>query len=284
MTHLERYVLPIIQSHLTEQEKAYLTKVFDRFDGFPNLEQMWALMDEPWIELECNPLYMDERITAYYQHPVWMLNGLFIEQHAESLENRRIFTDWIVQQAPSRIADFGGGFGGLARFVGEALPNSQVEVIDPHPHPAAIAMAASTPNVRFVSELRGSYDLLVATDVFEHVPDPLGLVAETAGYLHADGQYLMANCFQPVIRCHLPQLFHFHFAWDAAMRAMGFQINERVRYGRSYRQLNSSLDVDAAHKVGDCAKQLYMFIRHLPRGKKTIGELLMRGFCRKNPV
>ena len=170
MTEIDTFVPARILQHLTTAEKEYLEGVFDRFGGYPELEQVWSLMDEPWVELGCDPLNMDERVTAYYQHPVWLLNGLFVERHELSLDNRRRFTQWIVAQAPQRVADFGGGFGGLARFIGEALPNAQVEVVDPHPHPAAIALAADTPNVRFVPELTGEYDILIATDVFEHVP------------------------------------------------------------------------------------------------------------------
>lgn len=234
VTDLTTLVPPLVIHHLTAEEKAYLSQVFSRFNGYPSLEDVWQLMDEQWLAFGCDAETIDERVTAFYRHPVWMLNGLFIEQHAQSLENRRLFTNWVKQQRPVRLADFGGGFGGLARFIGQALPDSEVEVIEPHPHPAAIALAESTHNVRFVSELSGEYDLLIATDVFEHVPDPIGLAAETAAYLRHGGQYLIANCFQPVIRCHLPQLFHFNIAWDPAMRAMGLEPSETVQYGRVY--------------------------------------------------
>ena len=51
--------------------------VFDRFDDFPTLEQLWLLMDEVWVELDCDQKIIDERIDKYYSHPVWLLNGLF---------------------------------------------------------------------------------------------------------------------------------------------------------------------------------------------------------------
>lgn len=273
------FVSSMIFQNLRSDEIDYLDSVFEKFNGYPSLRQVWELMDEQWIEHGCDPEQMDERVTAFYKHPVWMLNGLFIEQDAQSLENRRVFTDWVAQQRPARIADFGGGFGGLARFIGEALPDAQVEVVDPHPHPAAIAVAASTPNVRFVPELNGEYDLLIATDVFEHVPDPIGLTAETAEHLREGGQYLIANCFQPVILCHLPQLFYFNAAWDPAMEAMGLQPNERVSYGRVYRR-QGGFDVAAARKIAECGRKLYSLIQWLPRGRARIGRLVMNWFCR----
>ena len=35
----------------------------------------------------------------------------FTEQHKQSLENRRVFTEWIENQKLNRIAEIGGGFG-----------------------------------------------------------------------------------------------------------------------------------------------------------------------------
>lgn len=275
MTELNAYLRADVLIHLTEEERDYLASVFKRFGGYPRLEQLWLLMDETWEAFCCDPNRMDERVTAFYRHPVWLLNGLFIEQDSRSLAHRHAFTKWIVQQAPKRVADFGGGFGGLARLVGQALPNAQVEVVEPYPHPAAVALAANTPNVRYVPELAGEYDLLTATDVFEHVPDPLGLCAHTAAHLKVNGQYLIANCFQPVIKCHLPQLFYFAYSWEAAMKTMGLIAVGRVRYGHAYRR-QGELDLAAARRVGKTAQRLYHWLRYLPRGRARVGNLAMK--------
>lgn len=278
MIELNKLVPTVVLQNLSLTEIDYLKETFERFDGYPDLEQIWALMDEPWVELGCDPLNVDDRVSAYYEHPVWMLNGLFIEQHSESLKYRQQFAKWVVEQSPKRVADFGGGFGGLARFVGEALPDTQVEVIDPYPHPAAIALAADTPNVSFVPELSGHYDILIATDVFEHVSDPIKLAAETASHLPVGGQYLIANCFAPVILCHLPQLFHFNISWNGVMQAMGLVPTKKVAYGRSYRR-QGKLDMIAARKKADCGRKLFPWVSWLPRGQRTAGRIIMRIFC-----
>jgi hypothetical protein len=266
-----------VLAHLTEDELYYLTEVFKRFGGYPSIEEIWRLMDEPWFALGCNPMQFDERIRAFYLHPVWVLNGLFIEQDTDSLAHRRVFTDWVVKQAPARVADFGGGFGGLARLIGKALPKAEVDVVEPHPRPVAVAMAADTPNVRFLPSLSGEYDLLIATDVFEHVPDPLGLCADTAAHLKVGGQYLIANCFAPIIQCHLPQHFYLEFGWDAALNALGMEPCERVRYGRAYRR-TGMLDLVAARKTGELARRMYRFLRYLPRGRTRLGSIAMKLF------
>jgi SAM-dependent methyltransferase len=272
MTDLTKWIPAEELALITPQEQAWLLGVFERFGGYPALEQVWAVMDEPWRALGCDPEVMDERIGAYYSHPVWLLNGLFIEQHEQSIRNREGFRDWVVKQSPKRVAEFGGGFGGLARMIGEAMPSVEVEVIEPHPHPVAIARAEKTRNVRYCNELSGEYDIIIATDVFEHVPDPLQLVAETAWYLPVGGKFLIANCFYPVIRCHLPQLFHFRYTWDHALKAMGLDSAEQVVYGGSFVR-QGVLRLNLALTVEQRSRALWNVTQYLPG---RVGRLLTR--------
>lgn len=257
---ISEHELPLIK----HEEKEWLSQVFKQFNGYPNLEELWALMDQPWNEIGCDSSTMDSRVGDYYAHPVWLLNGLFIEQHRESLKNRVNFSQWVVDQKPKRIAEFGGGFGSLARMIGAALPEATVEVIEPHPHSIAIARAQKTNNVTYQSKFDGEYDIVVATDVFEHVPDPLLLVEETAGHLREGGKYLIANCFYPVIQCHLPQHFHFRYSWDTALCAMGWKAMEKVEYGRAYQRPNK-LNLANAREVERRSKQFWEVAQYLPQ-------------------
>ena len=152
-----------------------------------------------------------------------------------------------------------------------------MEVVEPHPHPEAIALAADTPNVRFVPELTGDYDLLIATDVFEHVPDPIALAASTASHIPIGGRYLIANCFAPVIACHLPQLFHLSIGWDQAMREMGLQPLEKVKYGRAFGR-TGELDEEAARRSEELAQRVYPWVQFLPKGRSRAGQALMKLF------
>jgi SAM-dependent methyltransferase len=244
---------------------AWLTKTFEGLGWrYPTLEELWALMDEPWHDLKCDPDVMDDRISQYYRHPVWLLNGLFIEQHDQSLENRRQFSAWVANQAPKRVADYGGGYGTLARMIGVTNQDTQVDVIEPHPHPAAISLAKTSPNVRYQPSLSGEYDILIATDVFEHVPDPLALVTDAAQHLKPGGHFLIANCFYPVIKCHLPSTFHFRWSWDTALRAMGFSPGEQVCYGRSYRH-TGKVNLEPGRQIEKRSRLWYPLIERSPK-------------------
>ena len=275
MRSIDELVPILVRENLTPAENEYLQKVFAQFRGYPSLQQMWALMDDVWVELGCDPEHLDDRITSYYEHPVWLLNGLFVEQHSESVAHRLAFAGWVIDQAPERVADIGGGFGGLARIIGEALPTATVEVLEPHPSPDAKALAAATANVRYVPTLTGSYDLLIATDVFEHVPDPIELAVSTAGCLRPDGQYLMANCFKPVIRCHLPQNMHFDVSWERVMNQLGMESICNIAHATTYRR-TGALNIAAANSAALLGKKLYSTVSWLPIFGLRVGRFMLK--------
>lgn len=110
----------------------------------------------------------------------------------------------------------------------------------------------------------GEYDVVIATDVFEHVPDPLALVYETAKHLRFNGHYLMANCFQPVILCHLPSTFHFRCSWTAAMTAMGFTVGGLVGYGYPYQKTRPLL-LQRSREIEASSKRWFPILEMLPR-------------------
>ena len=76
MTDLVTLVPAVALQQLTLEEQDYLREIFDRFAGYPKLEQVWQLMDEQWVALGCDPEHMDDRVARFYRHPVWMLKIL----------------------------------------------------------------------------------------------------------------------------------------------------------------------------------------------------------------
>ncbi len=260
-------------SNLSQEEQQYITASIP-FGGPLELKDIWLLMDEAWELCKCDPLIMDDRILAFYNHPVWLLNGLFIEQDSVSLRNREIFSTYISTLKPKRVADFGGGVGCLARMIGKYCPDAEIDIIEPYPHALAIDLANHTTNVRYRSDFKGKYDVIVATDVFEHVNDPLLLVQNTACHLEIGGKYLIANNFYPVIKCHLPSVFHFRWSWDAVMKSMNLLPGKLVSYGRVYTS-GGTVCADDARKLELTSKKMFKFIETFPRPmRKYIARLI----------
>ena len=265
-----------LRSKLSSRELNYLESVFDKYGGFPTLESMWELLNEQWKLYNCDPTIMDKRITNFYQHPVWVLNGLFIEQHELSLSQRVGIANWVKTEQPFRIADFGGGYGTLARLIAMRLPESIIEVIDPHPHNLATEVSRAYTNLIYKHTLDGEYNLILATDVFEHVPNPILLLSETSKHLKIGGKYFIANCFSPVIDCHLPQLFHLSFSWDIILESIGLIKESNIEYGESYIKKFDAISLDNAYKLEKLAKLVYKYVSYLPKGRTSIGRIIFK--------
>ena len=197
------------------------------------LEEMWALMDLAWAVTKADPKD-PQSMASFYSHPVWTLNGIFTETHDESIYNRRIFADHIAETQPTRIADYGGGFGALARLLAERLPSAHIEIIEPYPSELALSLCKKFSNIHFVNQLSGKYDVIIALDVLEHVPAPLDLVYELSQYTHKNSYLFLANCFYPVIRCHLPCTFYLRDFFSFLMKKMGFIPSAKILYAQTY--------------------------------------------------
>lgn len=167
----------------------------DQLGSPPRIEKLWELMDVAWSTCGCRQWHFDpKRYSAFYSHPVWELNGLFVEQDPESRRHREMFVTAIVERSPHRILDYGGGYGTLARLIVEGCPEATVHLFDPY------GPASSSESFDRIQVLGNTpYDLIVATDVLEHVHDPLRLLQQWSKLL-APGD---CCCWQTV----LSQLF-----------------------------------------------------------------------------
>lgn len=191
----------------------------------PRLEDMWYLLDRVWRDLDCDNTDFDQQaIQEFYTHPVWILNGLFIEQHSLSMQHRHAIADWILRRNLARVLDYGGGFGTLARLIARRDQGQCIHVYEPYPSKAALVKAEPYPNIEFINSVEASnYDCAIAVDVFEHVPDPLKLLAQVTELVRENGFLIIANHFYPSIECHLPTTFHLRYTFEVFARLMGLR-------------------------------------------------------------
>lgn len=219
MIDLDRYALSDSERIAIEE---YLARVGSRLC----LQKLWFLMDLAWKFHGCdNHFPSSDRIARFYRDPIWLLNGMFIEQDVESLKHRKAITSAVAVLSPKCVVDFGGGFGTLARMLASALPQAEILICEPFPPLHGIASCRQFANISYVPELISqSADVLVSTDVLEHVPDPLVLLAAMVDAVRPEGYLIIANCFYPVIACHLPCTFHLRYSFDTFCKAFGLQV------------------------------------------------------------
>lgn len=216
----------LTDKNLTQTEKEEIEKLLKREkQGLDYLEQMWYLMDLIWDDYSCDNKNLDwDKIGKFYSHPVFLLNGLFIEQHDVSMGHRHAISDWIVKNNFENIVDYGGGFGTLARLVAQKDKNIKMNIYEPHPSEFGLKRVAEFENINIIGKLESNYDCLMSTDVLEHVPDPLKDFAEMIKSVRLNGLLVIANAFYPMIKCHLPQDFHFRYSFNTFAKMMGLEV------------------------------------------------------------
>ncbi len=208
------------------EESSDLCLLVGRFNEEPSIERLWQLVDEAWLKHGCDNRLLDpSRISSFYGDPVWILNGLYTESDSISMVHRYAITEAIAGLNPQSVLDFGGGFGTLARLLAAALPQAEISICEPYPPRHGVLSCLPFPNIRFVPQLSTqSVDVLVSTDVLEHVSDPLALLGAMVDAVRPGGHLLIANCFYPVVLCHLPCTFHLRYSFDAFCQALGLEV------------------------------------------------------------
>ena len=190
----------------------------------PHVEDIWRAVDRVWDEMGCDTSEPDsEKVRRFYRHPVWILNALFTEQDEESIRHRRSISNWIIANDMRRVLDYGGGFGTLARMISEMNTNISIDIFEPDPSLIALSRASMYPNIRFIDNPGQSYDGIISIDVLEHLPDPLRLFLQWIDLIRMDGYLIIAHCFYPVVKCHLPDAFHLRYSFNIIARLMNLE-------------------------------------------------------------
>ena len=70
---------------------------------------------------------------------------------------------------------------------------------------------------------QSNYDVVIVQEVLEHIEDPISLAYDLGCAVKFGGFVIFANCFSPVILCHLPCTFYLRHTFILLMRFLGFK-------------------------------------------------------------
>jgi 2-polyprenyl-6-hydroxyphenyl methylase/3-demethylubiquinone-9 3-methyltransferase len=206
---------------LSQSEADYLSSLPQ---SIPPVEWVWAEMDRIWHHYRLDnvqPL-SGQPIGDYYSDPVWLMNGIFTSIDPVSVSHRTAIARYLAQIGAKFIADYGGGMGKLAQEITQSISDASVSIVEPYPSKVGIKQFSREPRITFrLDLLPEGYDAIVAQDVLEHIEDPLRLASDIAIAVRDGGTILFANCFFPVIQCHLPSTFHLRHTFRWVMKALG---------------------------------------------------------------
>lgn len=257
-----------ISNDIPTNDYQEIQRLLNVIDGdLTELSQLLSLLDLVWDEMNCDNINLDaEKINNFYKHPVWLLNGFFAEQHALSLQHRHSISGWIATNQLKTVLDFGGGYGTLARMIADQDSEAKVDIYEPYPSEFAISRCQAYPSVEFVGQLQASkYDCLVSTDVLEHVAKPLELFWQMIESVKIGGYLIIANCFFPIIKCHLPSTFHLRYTFDRFAIAMGLDVigNCTGSHATIYKKVNNyPVNWEKIERMSLASKRLF-FLREL---------------------
>jgi Methyltransferase domain len=217
----------IEESSLLEKDLSELQILLLKSSNFPpTVDDIWTLMDEIWDKIGCDNKNLDwGKINEFYKHPIWILNGVFTEYDPASIRNRQAIATWVSlnQNMISSCLDYGGGFGSLSRLISDKSSKVSIDIYEPHPTTIALSKLEKYCQINYIDTIERQYDLLISTDVLEHVSDPLKLLSKMVEYTNSEGFMILANCFYPDIKCHLPITFHLRFTFGFFTKMMGLE-------------------------------------------------------------
>jgi|ERR1035437_1295324 2-polyprenyl-6-hydroxyphenyl methylase/3-demethylubiquinone-9 3-methyltransferase len=241
----------------------------------PTVDWVCSELDSVWygFNLDNHRELALQPIGAYYGHPVWLMNGIFSAQDPVSSLHRSAIAQYLKNLSVKVVADYGGGFGELARKIVHANADTQVFVVEPYPSNVGVEQLRNESQIKIVPNLSGGmYEVIVAQDVLEHVEDPIKLASEIATAVRIGGRIIFANCFFPVIQCHLPSTFHLRHTFPLVMKALGLRFVGRVvgsEHAQVYERVGS-INLNIARRaeilsrlVGPGFNHVHMFLSHI---------------------
>jgi len=133
---------------------------------------------------------------------------------------------------PLRVLDFGGGDGGLALATLSALAcaRAEVTVVDSVPLAQARTSAWELRRVDTLDDARGTYDLVLASAILEHLPLPGAALDACLDRLAPEGLFYARTPWIEPLRRRLPSL---DFCFPGHLHDMGATFWDRAAAARS---------------------------------------------------
>jgi len=196
----------------------------------PSVEWIWQEMDRIWdaLGLDNRVALQGQAIGDFYSHPIWVVNGVFTATDPVSIQHRDAIALFVSQLGVERIADYGGGFGELAQKLSAVDSKIHIDIVEPYPSTLGIQRIKQGTHIRFIKDFENQYDCVIAQDVLEHIERPLELVEQLVAATKLGGYLIFANCFYPVIKCHLPSTFYLRHTFKWVMRGAGLEFIGQV--------------------------------------------------------
>jgi len=213
---------------VSDKDKDYLLNLPK---DLPSMQWVWDEENRIWDLLGLNnkkPL-LEQDIGSYYSHPVWIMNGLFSEADPLSKRHHIEIIKFIDENNIKKIADYGGGSGVFAFFLVSQNSSIEVDIVEPYASEFFKEKMLPYTTANFVNDFTcNNYDAVITQSVLEHVENPIETAFKMASNVREGGLVIFADCYYPVIKCHLPSAFYLRHTFKFIMKKMGLDFVGRI--------------------------------------------------------
>ena len=233
---------------ISDKDKIYLLNLPN---NLPSEEWVCDEIDRVWDSLGLNNKkpFLEQDIGSFYRHPVWIMNGLFSEADPLSKNHHISIAKFLDENNVKKIADYGGGSGVFASFVVSQNASIHIDTVEPYPSEFFKEKMSNYTSINFVNDFTyHNYDAVTCQSVLEHIENPIETAFKMASNVKEGGLVIFADCFHPLIKCHLPSTFYLRHTFKFIMKNMGLDYVGRipnVEHALIFRR-KQYLDLDAA--------------------------------------
>jgi 2-polyprenyl-6-hydroxyphenyl methylase/3-demethylubiquinone-9 3-methyltransferase len=252
------------------------------------LSQLWQLIDQAWMNYGCNnKIYDHTKYCLFYSDVIWTLNGIYAEQDSLSQRIRYDIVNQVVLSRATMILDWGGGIGTLARMLVQRDQGIKVDILEPYPSDLGLSLCDAFHQVSFIRfSLPIKYEFVLCIDVLEHLHEPLEAINEIYNSLRSGGYVLFANCFEPVIQCHLPKTFYlrYGFRWICLAKGLRLVRKNPGSYSETYIKVGRPFPLPAQKIIIVFFRAAFPLFDAFSFGRTRLRSVLLKLFKRRSFV
>ncbi len=218
----------------------------------PTPKEERKLLNQVWDDMGLDSFDVDkELLNKYYQHPIWLQNGLWIESDDPSLLNR-----WSLAQLATgkqiQVLDYGGGIATVGKLISLANSEAEIDVYAPFSFSYTQNSLKDFLAVKLVGDLgKKKYDYVYSVVVLEHIQEPIQFLLKINPLVKKGGKLVIAWNFRPGVKAHLPQNFHLRYTLKSLiMPTLGFRlVKDKSGFGLVYKKVKSLEEVSLITKM-----------------------------------
>lgn len=236
-----------VHDYFNKEELIYLTSIPN---SKPDIQWLWGEMDIIWDE-NINKNSGVINFSEFYNHPIWILNGVFTSVDPLSLTHRIEIANAIseINNGKLKVCDYGGGYGVTASLIAKKNQSSSVDIYEPYSSRVFNPKVLEFNNIKYVSEINRSYDLILVQDVLEHLVNPIEELNKIASHIRLGGYLIAANCFYPLIKCHLESTFYLRHIFTVVMALKGFILVKKLKNASHVYIYKRIINLDLLNKI-----------------------------------